>query len=169
MPYRYWTPEEDQYLMDHRNDENARMIAKKLDRSYQSILFRCYKLGIDTPMNQKKRWTKSEDQYIIENYKTKTISQIAYKLNRTRGAVRTRVKSLGVRKTKVRHIKASSKQEYRKQFAKLRAQECIAQGVCYSCGNQSVSKMYCQECLDKMSTYNKEYYQKRRKLQQSGG
>ena len=55
---RPWTPQEDQYLIDHYPDEDTRQIMKAIIRTKSSVFGRAAKLGLEKTPEAKSRLQK---------------------------------------------------------------------------------------------------------------
>lgn len=90
--YRRWTPEEEQYILDHWRTQSENEMAEHLNRLPGAVRtkrreLRCSKQNV---------WLPEEVEYLQENWGTISIPTIAKNLNRTVSAVKVKVSKLGL-------------------------------------------------------------------------
>ena len=94
---KYWNIEDLNYLKENYGKIDNSEIAKKLNKTENSIKHQQYKLKLKS---NKHFWTKEEDQFLKENYGKIDNSEIAKKLNKTIKVILRRKKTLKIQKQK---------------------------------------------------------------------
>lgn len=92
MKGKRWMQKEDNFLREYANKEPHQVIAKKLERTTESVRARISKLGI----SRINYWTNDEDKYLDQNYEHSTWEELMTRINRSEGAIRHRASILGL-------------------------------------------------------------------------
>lgn len=116
---RFWTEDEDKWLVEYYPKIGINECARLLQRSKNAVRGRSKKLHV----RQLREWTKEEDDYLKENF-YKGFRECMKELNRTESAVRARAHNLGV--TKKTNPWDESEIEYLKMNFKTLSYEQIA-------------------------------------------
>jgi predicted transcriptional regulator len=95
MPKR-WTEEEIKILKRHYRKRGANYVAKFVEHSPDTVMFKAAQLGIRT--NKFRTWQKWEDNYLTRNYHIKKNSSIAKTLKRTIRSIHHRAEFLKLTK-----------------------------------------------------------------------
>lgn len=66
MAKKYFTADEDKYILDHYQSEDYRTIAKKLGRSICSVQHRAIRLGVKRRVTERTEFTPEEDNWLKE-------------------------------------------------------------------------------------------------------
>lgn len=100
-----WTDVEVQFLKDNFMNFTMKELSDKLNKSIDTINFKCMKLQLRKSYQRK--WTEAEIQFIKDNYHLLSIQNIAISLDRSFPSVSTKVKEIlgDVRKTRISNKK----------------------------------------------------------------
>lgn len=95
MAYVKWTKEEIDYIKRDWGKVTVDEMAKELNRSYDSIMSKAYKLGKNVNKgNRQKRWSKEEVDYLEDTWGTLSVTRISTHLKRTEQAILSKVNEL---------------------------------------------------------------------------
>jgi|GEM_PF-911736 len=96
-----WSQEEQSYLVENWGQVDLRVVMEVLDRSYDSIVRKAQRLGLDTDKYPKEyltnRWTEHEESILYNFYQIKPMNELTLLLpNRTRESIIKKAKQLGL-------------------------------------------------------------------------
>ena len=95
---KYWTQEENDFLINNYEKLTRKQVAEKLGRTEFSVKRRIKTLGISKESLKKSNWSQEEDDFLKESYEELSSQEIAEKLNRSEIAVKARFRMLGFKK-----------------------------------------------------------------------
>lgn len=97
MAGKKWNQEDIDYLKFAYENQSYEQIAKKLDRTVESVKHKAYDLGInDKVITERKSWTEDEIKYINLMYGKQSVEKTAKKLKRSVSSVKHKARDLGV-------------------------------------------------------------------------
>lgn len=89
-----WSDEEIEFLKANYNTMNKEYLAKKLGRTYATVVARASMLGIAPKGSPQNLWSKEEEEYLRKNYNMKSKKLIAKNLGRTEEAIHLKAKKI---------------------------------------------------------------------------
>ena len=93
---RFYTEEEEAFIVRHAESFTSTWIAEKLGRSPRAIRLKIFKMGMQC--NKIDRWTPAEISFLREHYQEKGTRWVSEKMDRTYLAVVTKAQELGLQK-----------------------------------------------------------------------
>lgn len=91
-----WSEAEIKYIQNHK-DLSYKELAKKLDRSVDSVKHKCYTLGITKgEQSYRREWSDKEVEYLNRMYNSKGLEYISKKLDRSVISVKKKAETLGL-------------------------------------------------------------------------
>lgn len=95
-----WTEEETDFLKRNYVSMRALEIARKLKRSYHSVVYMARELNLQkrTCLFSKNLWREEEIQFLKENYFKLTKQAISQKLGRTKPSVYSKARKVGIQR-----------------------------------------------------------------------
>lgn len=116
--YKKWVLAEDNCLKENYGKMSVYVLAKKLDRTWNSVSNRATKLGLPCKLNW---WSKKEIDFLSTNYPTMKVKDLAKKLKRSKSSVQQKISHL--------HLRKGITEEKRKKILELTRTTNFSYGV----------------------------------------